>query len=90
MNLIENACLDLYNAISTNKSKDDILTDCVLDKLNALYCTQTKDFDELIDSLSICLSDDNIEYLSKVIKKLSKIMNGNRARLLKVIEEAQE
>lgn len=84
---IVDTCTILNKELSKNETKEDILLGCVSTKLSSLYTKQSEDLDNIIDELSRSISIDDIEYMYKVIKKLTKTLNTNRKQLIRLLEE---
>lgn len=83
---IEKICLDFQKELESDISKKDMFESCVLAKLNSLYTKQSDDFDTLLDSIEKSLDGGDIEYMSKLIKKLAKVVRSNRVSLMSIIE----
>lgn len=84
---IVNICTNLDTELSKSETKEDILLNCASNKLSSLYAKQSEDLDNIIDELGKSMNTDDISYMYKVIKKLTKTLNTNRKQLIRLIEE---
>ena len=84
---IEKICRDLDYELSNCDDKNAVLLSCVSEKLKSLYNTQSAQLDDVINEISNHIDTDDVEYLCKTVKRLSKCLSSNRAQLLKLIDE---
>ena len=84
---LEKICINLDKELSSCDNKENILLSCVTDKLSSLYMSQSDNLDKILSELNTYLDTDNVEYVYKVMKRLSKNLAGNRLQLIKLLEE---
>ena len=83
---IEKVCNNLMTELSKHNTSQEVLDECVYNKLNKLYTKQSDNYDNMINAIYNMVDRDDISGMCTVLKKLSKNVNSDRQRLISLIE----
>ena len=73
--------------LSDNRTKEQKLRSLALNRLSSLYKEQSDSIDDIIDNISKSIDMEDIDYIYKLIKKLSRVVNSNRKQLINLLKE---
>ena len=79
---IEKVCKSFLTDLDRYDTKEDLLSDCVYNKLNTLYLQQSEKYDSLLNAIDKMVDMDDISGVCTLLKKLSKNINCNRQQLI--------
>ncbi len=83
---IEKICNDFITDLSKHNNPQEVLEDCIYNKLNTLYTQQSEKYDNMIETIYNMVDMDDISNICSVLNKLSKNINSNRQQLISLME----
>ena len=86
--------LELYNNLEEQIIPSKVFSDCVYDRLNAVFTVQADIFDDCLDKLSEYVNRDmsidyNLKRVDYLFKNLYHYSGINRVKLLNIMIEAE-
>ena len=87
MSCIKEVFDEITTCCNDSRTKEELLTDCVRQRLTELYLIQSEQLDIAINELMSCIQTDNISQMYNILKRLSKCLSGNRNQLIYLLEK---
>ena len=83
--ILKDCCDDLMNTVVNGKSKEELMEQCVREKLMQIYERENAEFDEMIDKLERFIDYNSVSQVKYCIKRIKKLLSSNRKQLYKVL-----
>ena len=86
MSNINSVCDVLLNDLNSSISKDELLTNCVRDRLTTLYEQNSETLDLYLNNLEKVIDYNSFSQISLILNKLNQALTVNRGNLISCLE----
>lgn len=85
METLTKCCNDLEDRLNNGKTPEELLDQCARERLISIYESENKEFDTLLDKLSVSIDYNAATDVKRCVTKLLRLMNKNRTILTKAL-----
>lgn len=86
MSNINSVCDVLLNDLNSSISKDELMTNCVRDRLTTLYEQNSETLDLYLNNLEKAIDYNSFSQISLILNKLNQALTVNRGNLISCLE----
>ena len=86
MSNINSVCDILLKDLNSSLSKDELMTNCVRDRLTTLYEQNSETLDLYLNNLEKAIDYNSFSQISLILNKLNQALTVNRGNLISCLE----